>query len=122
MLLPVLAETFGVSVDDLLGRTVAVRAVESEPLPVPEPEPAPEQEPERAKTPGPRPTKLHICITELGGSERVNVSLPLTGVRAMASFASLIPGVRTSMGRGVDMEEIFAAAQGVGPGTLITIE
>jgi len=120
MLLPVLAETFGVSVDDLLGRTVAVRTVEPGPLSVPEPAPEPVHEPERTETSDPRPTKLHICVTERDGVDRVDVALPLTGVRAMANIVGSIPSVRSKVG--FDMDELFTAAQSVEAGTLIDVD
>lgn len=125
MLLPVLADVFGVSVDELLGRTVEARTVvmpQPEPEPEPEPEPLPEPEPEpepEAYEPVPagRATCLHIHITEKG-NDALNLRIPLAAARALSGFSGLIAGYTA----GIDLGELASMVEGAAPGTLVDID
>ena len=121
MLLPVLADVFGVSVDELLGRTVEARTVvmpQPESEPEPEPEPLPEPEPETYEpVPAGRATCLHIHITEKG-NDALNLRIPLAAARALSGFSGLIAGYTA----GIDLGELASMVEGAAPGTLVDID
>ena len=120
MLLPVLADVFGVSVDELLGRTVEARTVvmpQPEPEPEPEPEPLPEPEPEPEPVPAGCATCLHIHITEKG-SDALNLRIPLAAARALSGFSGLIAGYTA----GIDLGELASMVEGAAPGKLVDID
>ena len=121
MLLPVLADVFGVSVDELLGRTVEARTVvmpQPEPEPEPEPEPLPEPEPETYEpVPAGCATCLHIHITEKG-NDALNLRIPLAAARALSGFSGLIAGYTA----GIDLGELASMVEGAAPGTLVDID
>lgn len=83
-LLPELARTLGVTVDELLeGRkSQEVAAVE----------PEPESEPEPAQMDGTKPKKLHIHV-DSGDGDVVNINVPLGMASAVLGVSSKIPGV-----------------------------
>ena len=86
MLLPELARTLGVTVDELLeGRK------SQEIVPV-EPEPASEPEPEPSHSDGSRPKKLHIQVDSSDG-DVVNINVPLGMAGAVLGASSKLPGV-----------------------------
>ena len=125
MLLPVLADVFGVSIDELLGRTVEARTVimpQPEPEPEPEPEPLPEPEPEpepEAYEPVPagHATCLRIHIIEKG-HDAINLRIPLAAASALSSFPGLIAGYTA----GIDLDGLVSMVEGAAPGTLIDID
>ena len=120
MLLPVLADVFGVSVDELLGRTVEARTVvmpQPEPEPEPEPEPLPEPEPEPEPVPAGCATCLHIHITEKG-NDALNLRIPLAAARALSGFSGLIAGYTA----GIDLGELASMVEGAAPGTFVDID
>ena len=83
-LLPELARTLGVTVDELLeGRkSQGVAAVE----------PEPESEPEPAQMDGTKPKKLHIHV-DSGDGDVVNINVPLGMASAVLGAGSKLPGV-----------------------------
>ncbi|MCR4871866.1 MAG: helix-turn-helix domain-containing protein, partial [Atopobiaceae bacterium] len=103
MLLPVLADVFGVSIDELLGRTVEARTViMPQPEPESEPEPEPLPEPETFEpVPAGRAICLHIHIIEKG-NDALNLRIPLAAARALSSFPGLIAGYTA----GIDLGEL----------------
>lgn len=146
LLLPVLAKTFGVSVDELLGIetaeapvTQAVVEDKTEPLPVPavepdpEPEPAPQPEPvpEPAPEPTPEPTlepekldinapatyvRIHVIRS---GKDAVNLTIPLVAARLISNVASYMP---ERLIDGIDLASIVKSVQGAGRGTLVNVD
>ena len=140
MLLPLLARTFGVSVDELLGaeepKTVRmagpvsvtvpepVTIAEPEPEPVADPEPEPESTPEPEPEQEPEPDtdspasriRLHVVRD---GREAVNLTIPLSAARLVANVTSYFP---ERLVEGVDIAGIFRSAQDAGKGTLIDID
>ena len=119
MLLPVLADVFGVSVDELLGRTVEARTVVMpQPEPEPEPEPEPLPEPETFEpVPAGRAICLHIHIIEKG-NDALSLRIPLAAARALSSFPGLIAGYTA----GIDLGELASMVEGAVPGTLVDID
>ena len=119
MLLPVLADVFGVSVDELLGRTVEARTVVMpQPEPEPEPEPEPLPEPETFEpVPAGRAICLHIHIIEKG-HDAINLRIPLAAASALSSFPGLIAGYTA----GIDLGELASMVEGAVPGTLVDID
>ncbi len=142
MLLPLLARTFGVSVDELLGaeepktermaepvsvpapEPVTIAETEPEPEPVAEPEPEPESAPEPEPEQEPEPDidgpasriRLHVIRD---GREAVNFTIPLAAARLVANVTSYFP---ERLVEGVDIAGIFRSAQDAGKGTLIDID
>ena len=86
MLLPELARTLGVTVDELLEGRKSQEIVPAEPAPEPNPEP----EPVRAD--GAKPKKLHIHV-DSGDGDVVNINVPLGMASAVLGASSKIPGV-----------------------------
>lgn len=84
MLLPELARTLGVSVDELLEGRKSQEVVPAEPEPAPEPEPSCSDES--------RPKKLHIHV-DSGDGDVVNINVPLGMASAVLGASSKIPGV-----------------------------
>ena len=135
LLLPVLADTFGVTIDELLGRvaaepvaeTAAMPAVEPaaepepESEPEPEPEPDPELEPESESEPNldsvPYATNLRIHIVDKG-REAINLRIPLAAAGALRGISGLVAGYT----EGVDIMGLVDMVQSAAPGTLIDID
>lgn len=131
LLLPVLADTFGVTIDELLGRvaaepvaeTAARPAVEpaAEPEPESEPEPEPELEPESESEPNldsaSYATNLHIHIVDKG-REAINLRIPLAAAGALRGISGLVAGYT----EGVDIMGLVDMVQSAAPGTLIDID
>lgn len=84
MLLPELARTLGVTVDELLEGRKNQEITPAEPMPEPEPEPA--------RADGSRPKKLHIQVDSDDG-DVVNINVPLGMASAVLGASSKIPGV-----------------------------
>ena len=117
MLLPELARTLGVSVDELLeGRK------SQEVVPV-EPEPAPEPEPEPSCSDESRPKKLHIHV-DSGDGDAVNINVPLGMASAVLGASSKIPGVvnLNLNDADVDMTLIAEAIKHGEKGTLVEVD
>ncbi len=89
-LLPELARTLGVTVDELLEGRKSQEIVPAEPEPQPEPEPEPETTPSHSD--GSRPKKLHIHVDSSDG-DVVNINAPLGMASAVLGVSSKIPGV-----------------------------
>ena len=146
LLLPLLAKTFGVTVDELLGmedatdRTVPAMEPETTPEPeaAPEPEPAPEPEavlepestpePEAAPAPEAVPEKeldtdgpaTHIRLRVIrAGRDAVNLTIPLAAARLVSNVAAYFP---ERLIEGVDIAGIFQSAQNAGKGTLVDVD
>ena len=146
LLLPLLAQTFGVTVDELLGvgstapepesTTKPMPETEPEPAPepVPEPEPAPEPEPEPMPEPEPESTSTPEPQEELdldgpasrirlrvirAGHDAVNLTIPLAAARLISNVTSYFP---EQLIEGVDIAGIFQGAQNAGKGTLIDVD
>ena len=131
LLLPVLANTFGVTIDELLGRvaaepvaeTAAMPAVEpaAEPELESEPEPEPELEPESESEPNldsvPYATNLRIHIVDKG-HEAINLRIPLAAAGALRGISGLVAGYT----EGVDIMGLVDMVQSAAPGTLIDID
>ena len=114
-LLPELARTLGVTVDELLeGRK------NQEIVPV-EPEPEPEPEPSCAG--GSKPKKLHIHVDSSDG-DVVNINVPLGMASAVLGVSSKIPGtVNLNLNDAdIDMALIAEAIKHGEKGTLIEVD
>ena len=129
-LLPALARTFDVSVDQLLGVQPIVRAVvpvEPESASVPASEPA-EPEPEPAPAPNPsrggRPHTLHIQVHDGDDGDDVNINIPLGLAGLVLRGKSIIPGNVSLNLNNVDLDlDLLASAIKRGEkGTLIDID
>ena len=119
MLLPELARTLGVTVDELLeGRTSQEIA-----LAEPAPEPAPEPEPEPSRTDGSKPKKLHIQVDSNDG-DVVNINVPLGMASAVLGASSKLPGVvnLNLNDADVDMTLVAEAIKHGEKGTLIEVD
>ncbi len=136
LLLPLLAKTFGVTIDELLGVEsivpAPVQVIEPEPMtepmpePVPELEPQPEPEPEPAPEPQPEPQfdtdgpavriRLHVIRN---GHDAVNIAIPLAAARLVSNVASYIP---ERIIEGVDLIGFALSAQNAGKGTLVDVD
>lgn len=142
LLLPLLAKTFGVTIDELLGVEsivpAPVQVIEPEPMtePMPEPvpesepepelEPQPEPEPEPAPEPQPEPQfdtdgpavriRLHVIRN---GHDAVNIAIPLAAARLVSNVASYIP---ERIIEGVDLIGFALSAQNAGKGTLVDVD
>ena len=118
-LLPALAKTFGVSVDQLLGVEPIVRAVvpaQTGPAPAPEPEPAPARDG--------RPRTLHIQVHDGDDGDDVNINIPL-GLASLALGAGKkIPGnVNLNLNNAdIDMDLISEAISRGEKGTLLDVD
>ena len=138
LLLPLLAETFGVTVDELLGVEDATERMAPvvEPAPAPEPEatPAPELEPEVALESEPEPASepeptpaldidgpaSHVRLRVIrAGRDAVNLTIPLAAARLVTNVASYFP---ERLIEGVDIAGLFQGAQNAGKGTLVDVD
>ena len=136
LLLPLLAETFGVTVDELLGvEDAAVRTAsapssasesapepelesELEPESAPEPEPAPQPEPERATDIDGPASHVRLRVIR-AGRDAVNLAIPLAAARLVTNVASYFP---ERLIEGVDIAGLFQGAQNAGKGTLVDVD
>ena len=134
LLLPLLAETFGVTVDELLGvedaavRTASAPSSASEPAPEPElesglepepaPEPAPQPEPERATDSDGPASHVRLRVIR-AGRDAVNLTIPLAAARLVTNVASYFP---ERLIEGVDIAGLFQGAQNAGKGTLVDVD
>jgi len=142
LLLPLLAQTFGVSIDELLGANTSTAQQEATPAPVaapapapvveptpelapmPEPESEPESEPEREPEPeqqadpdGPASQiRLHVIRA---GRDAVNLTIPLAAARLVSNVATYFPD---RLIEGVDIAGLFQSAQNAGKGTLVDVD
>lgn len=115
MLLPELARTLGVTVDELLeGRKSQEIALA---------EPAPEPEPEPSRTDGSKPKKLHIQVDSSDG-DVVNINVPLGMASAVLGASSKLPGVvnLNLNDADVDMTLVAEAIKHGEKGTLIEVD
>lgn len=120
-LLPTLAKTFGVSVDQLLGVEPIVRAV----VPVqaePAPEPVSVQRPEPARDG--RPHTLHIQVHDGDDGDDVNINIPLGLVSFVLGAGKKIPGnVNLNLNNAdIDMDLISEAVSRGEKGTLLDVD
>ena len=134
LLLPLLAETFGVTVDELLGvgdaavRTASAPSSASEPAPEPEleselepepaPEPAPQPELERATDIDGPASHVRLRVIR-AGRDAVNLTIPLAAARLVTNVASYFP---ERLIEGVDIAGLFQGAQNAGKGTLVDVD
>ena len=132
LLLPLLAETFGVTVDELLGvgdaavRTASAPSSASEPAQEPElesglepePEPAPQPEPERATDIDGPASHVRLRVIR-AGRDAVNLTIPLAAARLVTNVASYFP---ERLIEGVDIAGLFQGAQNAGKGTLVDVD
>ena len=132
LLLPLLAQTFGVTVDELLG--VGSTVTEPEPVPesvpepesMPAPEPEPEPKPESTSTPEPQEeldldgpaSRIRLRVIR-AGHDAVNLTIPLAAARLISNVTSYFP---EQLIEGVDIAGIFQGAQNAGKGTLIDVD
>lgn len=91
-LLPELARTLGVTVDELLEGRKSQEIVPAEPTPEPELQPKLEPEATPSHSDGSRPKKLHIHVDSSDG-DVVNINVPLGMASAVLGVSSKIPGV-----------------------------
>lgn len=142
LLLPLLAKTFDVTVDELLGVEDATErmalvvepapAPELEPEVAPEPELAPEPEvvPEPEPTAGPEPAvekeldidgpASHLRLRVIrAGRDAVNLTIPLAAARLVANVAGYFP---ERLIEGVDIAGLFQGAKNAGKGTLVDVD
>ena len=142
LLLPLLAETFGVTVDELLGVEDATERTAPAPAPEPtlEPEPEftttsePDPEPESTLEPDPEPTPQpeperetdidgpasHIRLRVIrAGRDAVNLTIPLAAARLVSNVASYFP---ERLIEGVDIAGLFQGAQNACKGTLVDVD
>lgn len=132
LLLPLLAETFGVTVDELLGvgdaavRTASAPSSASEPAQEPElesglepePEPAPQPEPERVTDIDGPASHVRLRVIR-AGRDAVNLTIPLAAARLVTNVASYFP---ERLIEGVDIAGLFQGAQNAGKGTLVDVD
>lgn len=125
MLLPELARTLGVTVDELLEGRKSQEIVPAEPVPAPEPEPAPEASPapEPSRSDESRPKKLHIQVDSSDG-DVVNINVPLGMASAVLGASSKLPGVvnLNLNDADVDMTLIAEAIKHGEKGTLVEVD
>ena len=115
MLLPELARTLGVTVDELLEGRKSQEIVPVEPEPAPEPEPS--------HSDGSRPKKLHIQVDGSDG-DVVNINVPLGMAGAVLGASSKLPGVvnLNLNDADVDMTLIAEAIKNGEKGTLVEVD
>ena len=118
-LLPELARTLGVTVDELLEGRKSQEIVPAEPEPQPEPEP----ETTPSHSDGSRPKKLHIQVDSSDG-DVVNINVPLGMVSAVLGVSSKIPGVVNLNLNDADIDTalIAEASKHGEKGTLIEVD
>lgn len=119
MLLPELARTLGVTVDELLEGRKSQEIALAEPAP----EPAPEPEPEPSRTDGSKPKKLHIQVDSSDG-DVVNINVPLGMASAVLGASPKLPGVvnLNLNDADVDMTLVAEAIKHGEKGTLIEVD
>ena len=129
LLLPVLAKTFGVSVDELLGVSAPEAATERMPEPEPEPEPEPMPEPMPEPEPEPEPavsaaepptldgpaTHLRVHVVQ-GDRDAVNLAIPIAAAQILSNVTRYFPD---RLIEGVDIASIAQTFRGAGKGTLV---
>ncbi len=115
MLLPELARTLGVTVDELLE---GHKSQEITPV-----EPALEPAPEPSRTDGSKPKKLHIQVDSSDG-DVVNINVPLGMASAVLGASSKLPGVvnLNLNDADVDMTLVAEAIKHGEKGTLIEVD
>ncbi|WP_273446791.1 helix-turn-helix domain-containing protein [Thermophilibacter provencensis] len=126
-LLPALAKTFGVSVDQLLGVVPIVRAVVPVQAAAPaEPGAAFEPEPEAAPRPdrGGRPHTLHIQLHDGDDGNDVNINVPLGLADMVLGASRKAPGaINLNLNdAGVDLDLVSEAIKRGEKGTLLDID
>ena len=123
MLLPELARTLGVTVDELLEGRKSQGIVPAEPAPEPASEAVPSPAPEAAPVDGSRPKKLHIQVDSSDG-DVVNINVPLGMASAVLGVSSKLPGVvnLNLNDADVDMTLIAEAIKHGEKGTLVEID
>ena len=119
MLLPELARTLGVTVDELLEGRKSQEIVPAEP----DPKSAPEPQPGPSHVDGSRPKKLHIQVDSSDG-DVVNINVPLGMASAVLGASSKLPGVvnLNLNGADVDMTLIAEAIKHGEKGTLVEVD
>ena len=119
MLLPELARTLGVTVDELLEGRKSQEIALAEPAP----EPAPEPEPEPSRTDGSKPKKLHIQVDSSDG-DVVNINVPLGMASAVLGASSKLPGaVNLNLNNAdIDAALIAEAIKHGEKGTLVEVD
>ncbi len=120
-LLVPLAQTLGLSVDELLGaqhpasmRNVQEAREEAKTLVAPT-----WPEDEAADGEGSGPASLHIRVVEMDGDEKVDVSIPLSLFHAVKGIAGVLPVQLGGVLKGIDINQIASAAS---CGTLIDVD
>lgn len=115
MLLPELARTLGVTVDELLEGRKGQEIASAEPAP--EPQPAP------SRADGPRPKKLHIQVDSSDG-DVVNINVPLGMASAVLGASSKLPGaVNLNLNNAdIDAALIAEAIKHGEKGTLVEVD
>lgn len=127
MLLPELARTLGVTVDELLegrkGQEIASAEPAPEPQTAPEPQPAPEPQLAPSRADGPRPKKLHIQVDSSDG-DVVNINVPLGMASAVLGASSKLPGaVNLNLNNAdIDAALIAEAIKHGEKGTLVEVD
>ena len=119
MLLPELARTLGVTVDELLEGRKSQEIALAEPAP----EPAPEPQPAPSRADGPRPKKLHIQVDSSDG-DVVNINVPLGMASAVLGASSKLPGaVNLNLNNAdIDAALIAEAIKHGEKGTLVEVD
>ena len=119
MLLPELARTLGVTVDELLEGRKSQEIVPAEPEPAPEPEPAASS----SRADESRPKKLHIQVDSSDG-DVVNINMPLGMASAVLGASSKLPGVvnLNLNDADVDMSLIAEAIKHGEKGTFVEVD
>ena len=116
-LLPALARTFGVSVDELLEGPKSQERQIAPVTPAPAPQPAPQL------TPAAKPKKLHVSVQSADG-DNVNINVPLGMASAVLSASSKIPGaVNLNLDdANIDMDLVAEAIRHGEKGTLLEVD
>ena len=123
MLLPELARTLGVTVDELLEGRKSQEIVPAEPEPASEVTPGPEPEATPSHSDGSRPKKLHVQVDSSDG-DVVNINVPLGMASAVLGASSKLPGVvnLNLNDADVDMTLIAEAIKHGEKGTLVEVD
>lgn len=121
MLLPELARTLGVTVDELLEGRKGQEIASAEPAP--EPQTAPEPQPAPSRADGPRPKKLHIQVDSSDG-DVVNINVPLGMASAVLGASSKLPSaVNLNLNNAdIDAALIAEAIKHGEKGTLVEVD
>ena len=129
MLLPLLAKTFGVTVDELLGveDKTAEEAVPTEPEPAVEVEIEPETMPlpvveqpsqDKCEADDLPATRLRLHVIQ-GERDAVNIAIPLAAARFLSNIAGYMPDRLTE---GVDLASFVEGIRNAGKGTLVNAD